>query len=238
MSTALREPVDGTPAGHPDPKRYLDSSYYVDFEHRSVRAFVAQYVTADADDSTKAVQLFYAVRDQIRYNPYSAKLSPDAYRASATLEAGESWCVPKAIVMTAGARLLGIPARPGYADVRNHLTTDNLQALIGTDVFAYHGYVELWLHQRWIKVTPVFNVELCEKFAVRPQEFDGVSDTLFQEFDARGRRHMEYLLDRGPYTDLPLREILMDFRDRYPRWIAHIEAGATGDMLDEARRRT
>ncbi|MEM7405023.1 MAG: transglutaminase family protein [Pseudomonadota bacterium] len=236
MTKASDSPMDGSPARSDDPEGYLGSSYYIDFEHPIVRTFVSDHVDTNATSTRQAVRLFYAVRDQIRYNPYSARLAPGAYRASATLTARESWCVPKAILMTAGARLLGIPARPGYADVRNHLTTENLQALIGTDVFAYHGYVELWLEGRWVKVTPVFNVELCQKFGVRPQEFDGTADVLFQEFDAGGRRHMEYLQDRGPYTDLPLGEILTDFRERYPRWIAHIEAGAEGDMHVEAGR--
>ena len=70
---------------------------------------------------------------------------------------------------------------------------------MGTDVFSYHGYVEVWLDEKWIKVTPVFNIELCEKVGVAVQEFDGENDSLFQEFDRAGRRHMEYLLDRGVY---------------------------------------
>ncbi len=134
--------------------------------------------------------------------------------------------------MAALARAVGIPARVGYADVRNHLASERLLEIMGTDVFAFHGWVELWLDGRWIKVTPVFNKELCEKFHVKPQEFDGVHEALFQEHDQRGNRHMEYLRERGPYTDLPLKEMLDDFDARYHSFIESASEG--GDFHAEA----
>ena len=36
------------------------------------------------------------------------------------------------------------------------------------------------------------------------QEFDGGKDSLFQQFDAVGRRHMEYVNDRGTHADVPV----------------------------------
>lgn len=224
---------DGVPATNPSPQAYLGSSGYLDFESPAVAGFVDE-VTADCDtDVARAVALFYAVRDRIRYNPYAISGDPESYRASSVLEAGEGWCVSKGALMTACARRAGIAARPGYADVRNHLTSERLSKQMGTDVFAYHGYVELWLEGRWVKATPVFNIELCERFGVRPQEFDGSTDSLFQEFDNAGQRHMEYLLDRGPYTDVPLNEILGDFRARYP-YLTEKLAEAGGDFHAEA----
>lgn len=222
--------MDGVPATDADPAHYLRASYFVDHHSAAVRGFVqdalaGQAVNAD-DEVARAVALFYAVRDKIRYNPYSISGVRGSYKASSVIEAGEGWCVSKGALMTACARALGIPARPGYADVRNHLTSERLTRSMGTDVFAYHGYVELWLRGCWVKVTPVFNIELCEKFGVVPQEFDGASDSLFQEFDAGGRRHMEYLQDRGPYTDVPFAEIMADFSARYPRLYASLKHDA------------
>lgn len=226
--------TDGIPAIDSDPARYLRASYFLDHESASVRTF-AQGAAGDAgDDVARARALFYAVRDQIRYNPYSISALRSNYQASHVIEAGEGWCVSKGALMAACARALGIAARPGYADVRNHLTSKRLAQSMGTDVFSYHGYVELWLSARWIKVTPVFNIELCEKFGVVAQEFDGVTDSLFQEFDSAGRRHMEYLADRGPYTDVPFAEIMGDFKLRYPRLHASLDHTPGGDFAAEA----
>ena len=231
----LAAPInDGTSAVSADPSDYLASSYYVDHDSAAVRDFVARHVPVDGTVQQRAIALFYAVRDKIRYNAYAASLDARDYRASKTIESAEGWCVPKGVVMTACARAIGIPARPGYADVRNHLSTQNLLDMLGTDIFAYHGYVELWINDAWVKATPVFNIELCEKFGVAAQEFDGSADCLFQEFDQAGRRHMEYLRDRGAYTDLPLTEILADFAARYPKWIEAIREGMRGDLMSEA----
>ena len=218
-----------------DPTQYLNASYFIDHESDAVRAFTDPVVKQHDDPVARAVALFYAVRDKIRYNPYSISGLRTSYQASHVIEAGEGWCVSKGAVMTACARAAGIPARPGYADVRNHLTSKRLSDSMGTDVFSYHGYVELWLQGRWVKVTPVFNIELCEKFGVVAQEFDGQTDSLFQEFDGDGRRHMEYLQDRGPYTDIPFDEIMADFRARYPRLHASLDHDHGGDFEAEAQ---
>jgi hypothetical protein len=47
--------------------------------------------------------------------------------------------VPKAAVLAAVARAAGIPARLGYADVRNHMSTERLRQTMKTDVFVWHG---------------------------------------------------------------------------------------------------
>jgi hypothetical protein len=162
------------------------------------------------------VALYYAVRDGFRYDPYSVDLSPEGLRASTVIQRGRGYCVAKAGLLVTVARAVGIPARPGFADVRNHLATARLLELMGTDVFYYHGYAELWLGERWVKATPAFNIELCEKFGVRPLEFDGLHDSLFHEHDAADRRHMEYLRDRGPRADIPVQELQEAMANHYP----------------------
>ena len=42
---------------------------------------------------------------------------------SATLARGYGFCVNKAVLLAALARAVGIPARLGFADVRNHLSS-------------------------------------------------------------------------------------------------------------------
>jgi len=65
----------------------------------------------------------------------------------------------------------GIPARLGFCDVKNHLTSEKLlRVLKGVDLFVWHGYVELHIDGRAIKVTPAFNAALCARFGVPPLE--------------------------------------------------------------------
>ena len=118
------------------------------------------------------MRLYYAVRDGLRYDPYNTPMKREAYRASTTLGAGHGYCVNKAGLMAALCRAVGIPARVGYADVRNHMTTQRLSELMGSDTFYYHGYTEVWLDGRWLKATPAFNKELTEKFGLKPLDWD------------------------------------------------------------------
>ena len=69
-----------------------------------------------------------------------------------------------------------VPSKVGFADVRNHLCTPRLRALMGSDVFIYHGITELFLDGKWVKATPTFNIGLCERFGVIPLDFDGHAD--------------------------------------------------------------
>ena len=89
--------------------------------------------------------LYYAVRDGFRYDPYRIDLSPAGMRASTVLAIGIGWCVPKAALLAAACRAAGIPARVGYADVRNHLSTERMRQTLKTDLYLWHGYTELWL---------------------------------------------------------------------------------------------
>ena len=215
-------------------REYLEPTDILDSEHPEIVAFARAHAgrsgpdgarsDAVADPRAAAVALYYAVRDGIRYDPYAAGLDVPSMRASSVLAAGRGWCVTKAVVLTAACRSLGIPARLGFADVRNHLSTERLRSAMKTDVFYYHGYSSIHLDGRWVKATPAFNIELCEKFRLLPLEFDGREDSLYHAFDADGREHMEYLRDRGEYADVPLEAIRKKLREAYPS----MEFGAEG----------
>src|SRR5579872_6686067 len=184
---------------------FLVSTTFVDSDSSEVREFVVRSLEGSQDLSVtgKAIRLFEAVRDRIRYDPFKLGTTEDDYRASRICGESSNYCVPKAILLTAALRAVGIPAAVGFADVRNHLNSPKLADLMGTDLFIYHGYVALWLDGRLFKVTPAFNTELCERFGVRQLIFDGKSDALFHEFAARNHRHMEYVNDRGSFADPP-----------------------------------
>jgi transglutaminase-like putative cysteine protease len=126
----------------------------------------------------------------------------------------------------------GIPARIAFADVRNHLATPRLLDLIGTDLFIFHGITELWLEGRWVKATPTFNVTLCEKFGIRSLDFDGRADAVLHPFDRSGRRHMEYVKQRGNYADVPVESIMPAMLEAYPRLVG-LKRGPRTDFEKE-----
>lgn len=190
--------------------------HFIDSDHPDVVAFAKEATAGATTDREKAVALFYAVRDRIRYDPYVMCDDPETYKASSVVRSGVSYCIPKSVLLAAAARAVGIPARLGFADVKNHLGSDKLRERMGTDLFMWHGYTELFLDGRWVKVTSAFNIELCERFGVLPQEFDGEQDALLHPFTADGREHMEYVRDRGSFDDVPFEEIIAEFRSAYP----------------------
>jgi transglutaminase-like putative cysteine protease len=196
----------------------------LDFDRPAVGEF-ARRAAGDGPARDRAVRLYYAVRDGIRYDPYAFRLDLPSLSASRTLAAGAGWCVPKAILLAACCRAEGIPARLGFADVRNHLATERLRQLMGGDLFLWHGYVSLLLDGRWVKATPAFNVELCRRFEVLPLEFDGTADSLLQPYNARQQRHMEYVQDRGLFDDVPFEAMSGELRAAYPALVAAAEAG-------------
>ncbi len=207
----------------------LAATWFLDSDSPAVRALVER-VGGAGTARERLVRLYDAIRDEIRYDPYRIDLEPEGYRASVCLTRGYGFCITKAIALAAAARAIGVPARLGFADVRNHLATPRLRALMGTDLFCWHGYASLFLEGRWVKATPAFNLALCERFGVEPLAFDGRSDSVFHAFDKAGRLHMEYVRDRGLYDDFPHREVTEGLRRHYPR----LFEAAGGDFHGEA----
>ena len=69
---------------------------------------------------------------------------------------------------------------------------------------------------------------MCAKAGIRPLEFDGSADSVFHEFDVSGRRHMEYVHERGVYADLPREELLASWREHYKTFADWGQVGANG----------
>lgn len=194
---------------------YVQPSPTVDSDNPAIVEFAVANSGDSTDPKEQAIRLYYAVRDGIRYDPYTLDLSIEGLRASTTLHIGRGWCVAKAILLAACCRVMGIPARLGFADVRNHLTTARMREVMKTDVFFWHGYTSIYLDKAWVKATPAFNIELCEKFRFKPLEFDGLSDSIYHPFDLVGNRHMEYLRYRGEFVDVPIDLMMETFRREY-----------------------
>lgn len=215
----------------------LASSYFIDHTHPAVVDFAREAAAGASTPREQAARLFLAVRDRVRYDPYTLHPDRASYQASAVLAAGRAFCVPKAILLAAVARAQGIPARLGFCDVTNHLSTPRLLEMLGSSVFAFHGYAELCIDGRWLKATPAFNASLCEKFGVSPLDFDGTRDAVLQPYNREGSRFMEYLKDRGTYDDFPLDEMLRVFRELYPKLMSRWETSGTlsGDFEAESQ---
>lgn len=211
-------------------ERWLQPTYFIDSDDRRIAAFAREAADGAATPREKAVRLYYAVRDGFRYDPYRIEMSEAHFRASACIERGYGFCITKAVLLAAALRAEGVPARLGFGDVKNHLATERLIKLNNGDVFYFHGYTDVLLDGRWVKTTPAFNIELCEKFGVHPLEFDGLEDSVFHPYDRTGRRHMEYVRDRGAYDDLPFAELRQTFLDRCPA----IFGARGGDFQAEA----
>ena len=219
-----------------DPKT-LQPATLVDSDHPAVIDFARQHARG-ADERERAVALYYAVRDGFRYDPYRIDLSVHGMKGSTVIAKGYGWCVPKAALLAAVCRAAGIPARVGYADVRNHMTTERLRQNMGSDLFIWHGYTDIGLDGQWIKATPAFNIELCDRFVLLPLEFDGRADSIYHPFDKAGNRHMEYVAMHGAFDDVPLQRILDAFALHYPNMPLQNSA-QTGDFAaDAAAERT
>lgn len=201
-------------AASPD---FLAPARFVDSDHPDVVAYARELVGDATTTTDKAARLFRGVRDRLRYDPYSLTVDPDDYRASRILHLDRAYCVPKAVLLCAVARASGIPARLGFADVKNHLSSEKLLRTMGTDLFVFHGYVELWIDGVPRKASPAFNASLCARFGVPPLEFDGTRDALLQAFDGQGARFMEYVRDRGLFEDLPFEAMMKAFAETYAK---------------------
>jgi transglutaminase-like putative cysteine protease len=210
--------LEFTPYGWPVPgDRYLAATDLLDFDVPAVAKFVADAVEGAVTPTEKAVRLFSAVRDRIRYDTANVRLTQAGLRASTVVTEGGAFCIPKAALLVAAARCAGIPAGIGLSDVVNHFSTPKmLLTMGGREVFMHHGWAALYLEGRWVKAVPAFNKELCVLMGVPPTEFDGTQDAVLQQYKADGSVHMEYLRDHGVWSDVPLQRIEADWAGYYP----------------------
>lgn len=197
----------------------LQPTRFIDSDDPDLIAFARE--TAGAlPPREAAVALYLRVRDGLRYTPWRVRFTEDAYRASDVLrrdKAEGGHCIDKALWLAGAARAVGIPSKLHFATVRNHIATERLEQALGTDLLVYHGYVELFLDGRWVAATPAFNRGLCERLGVEVMEFDGVHDSIFQQYDREGGQFMEYVTDHGSHTDLPFDAMIAEWRLRYPK---------------------
>jgi transglutaminase-like putative cysteine protease len=209
-------------------EEYLTPTSIIDSDHPLVVKHAVETIGTSKDPLSRAVKLYYAVRDGIWYDPYYPFYLPAHYRASNVLKSGRGYCVCKAALLCALGRACRIPSRIGFADVRNHLATRQLIEYIGSDLFVYHGYTEFFIDAKWVKATPAFNASLCKRHRVSPLEFDGRTDSVFHPYNLERKQFMEYVADHGTFADVPVPLIVEAWKkaygaERVKTWIKEFE---------------
>jgi len=194
---------------------YLKSDRVIDFRDKRVDDFVQEH-KGEGAPIAQMVNLYYAVRDGIWYDPFDIRFDVSALRSAEVLQKRRGHCIDKAILTIACSRSVGVPARLGLARVKNHMGTARLEAVLGTDVLSPHGYVEVHNGERWVKCTPAFNKGLCDKLGVLPLEFDGFNDSIFQAYDRGEGGFMTYLNDFGHFAELPVDFLQACMQEEYP----------------------
>lgn len=197
-------------------KKYLEPTYYIDSDSIFINNLARDLTQDTITNEEKAIKLFYWTRDTIFYDPYESFSSRKAwYKASSTAKRGKGWCVQKAIVLAALGRAIGIPSRLHFADIRNYKISEKQFKAMQTNIFIYHGYTDMLINGNWVKATPAFNRELCEKFSLPTVEFDGVNDAVLSGKTLNGEKYIEYLADRGYTIDLPFKKMFNAFFEFY-----------------------
>lgn len=202
---------------------YLLPTYFVDSDHPDVIEYAGNIVKDETDPVKQAIMLYLAVRDDFKYNPYNISLKHTELKASTLLnrESKQGYCTEKSCLYNAVLRVVGIPSRFHFFDVRNHIGVEKYYALLQTDVLAFHACSEVYLNGKWVKATPAFNKELCEKTGVEVLEFNGVDDSIFQQYAPGGDEFMEYLHDYGTCHDVPHDMFVLSLKKHYPHFFVH-----------------
>jgi len=214
---------------------YTSDTYFLDFESPSIQDLIKDFKSDSLTDKDKTIGLYLKIRDGWRYNPYVISGKKEDYKASTIFKKEEGHCIDKSILLIAGLRALGIPARLYLAKVRNHIGVERLIEAFGTNEMTPHGMVEIFLNEKWLKATPAFNKELCEKCKVAPLEFDGEQDSIFQSYNKTGNLFMEYIEDYGHFEDVPLDFIINNMKTNYPQFASHFGGTEVLDITNHLR---
>jgi len=206
---------------------FLRSTEIIDYDTKSVGDKARELASGLETDRDKAVALYYFVRDQVRHNAYAPLYDVTLYKASVVLENANGICQQKAVLLSALARAVGIPARIGFVDVHDHQLSETFKQMIGgVNVFPLHGFAELLVDGKWLHVSPAYDIATCKRNGFVPVEFDGLSDAKDSTHTESGEPHMEHIRYHGPYEDFPWDHI----QSYYKEW-----AGKLGLAWDELK---
>ncbi len=137
----------------------------------------------------------------------------------------------------AAAELLAAHEGIEWLHLRQMVATQllDLHARNGSDdLDAIERYTAILIDGQWVKATPAFNIELTERFRLKPLDFDGRADSIYHPFDLDGRAHMEYLRFRGEFAEIPVTEMRDDFARLYPAMALVGSADFDADVAAES----
>ncbi len=195
-----------------DFEKYLQPTAAIDCNSIIIQEKANLLIDGIESATERAHILFYFTRDSIRYNPYAA-LHP--LQASETLKKGDGFCVQKAVLLAALFRAIGIPARLGFVDIRNHRLDPDWQKIFRTDVVVFHGFTELFIEGQWVKATPAFDLRMCRENGFLPVDFDGTNHAMLHSHDLQNQPHIDYVGERGHFDDVPTEIIIETVTDAY-----------------------
>ncbi|WP_370001199.1 transglutaminase family protein [Winogradskyella sp.] len=193
---------------------YLEPTQFIDYDTEVIQELVKPY--KGLPDKSKSIALYERVRDAWRYDPYTIRLDENNFKASVIAQRSAGNCVEKSILLVACYRAVGLPARLHLGKVKNHIAVERLTEKFGSNELTPHGMVNVKLNDKWLKLSPAFNVELCHKFNVDVLDFDGEHDSFLQAFNSDGDQFMEYTEDYGFFDDVPLEFMKQNIREHYP----------------------
>jgi len=205
--------------------QYLQPTEFLDFNRDRVKNKAHVITNALKTDKEKMIALFYWTRDNIKYNMYTYNPRIKAnLKASVTLRRRNGFCMSKAVLLSALARAVGIPARIRMVDIINHKISPKIVDLMKTSVFHCHGISEVLINGNWLKLTPVFDKNTALRAGFVPLiEFDGRHDALFETHDEHGNLFVEYVKDYGTFSELPIDQIVQIFAEKYPDYYSRTE---------------
>lgn len=199
---------------------YLESADFIDSDHPAVMAYANEVIGNEQSASQQIKLLFDKIRDQFAYLPFAMDLRAPALKASHQLSQPTGYCVTKALLLSACARAIGVPARVCFFNVRNHLGTGKLEEVLKTDLIVFHGSSEVYLNGKWLKLVPAFDQPLCERLGVSVIEFDGKNDAIFQQYkrgtELSAGQFMEYVKEYGSFADFPYQLARVELEKYYP----------------------
>lgn len=193
---------------------YTKATSFFDYQSPEIQDLISEYKSDT--EANKIKKLYLKVRDKWRYSPFKIGLKPEHFIASSIAKKSEGHCIDKAILYVAGLRGLGIPARLHLAKVSNHIATERLEKILGTNELSPHGLVDVFYNDKWVKCSPAFNKELCQMYNVEALDFNGTEDSIMQSYNRDAKKFMTYLEDYGHFEDVPLKFILNNFKINYP----------------------
>jgi len=186
---------------------YLKPTFTIESDHDQIIETAKKIIGDCQTDKEKAIRLFYFVGDMIYYNVNMVSVFEEDFKATATLQWQQGYCVQKAVLLTALGRAVGIPTRLAFAKIKNHQLSPDILQRLGTNIFPRHGYNQFYLNGRWISVTATFNKTLCEKMNWPTVAFDGENDSILAPKDLGGKPYIEYIEKFGHKGDLPFQWI-------------------------------